>query len=231
MRARATPAAIAPSPLLRSAYRAAGVTGSRGITRPAGVGARSGRVRAEGLLALPVAGLLLALWLIVDPRTPDLAAQVYRVGLFEHLGFSVWDEHWYAGHYLPGYSLLFPPLASLLGLRVVAVLSVLASCVLFERLTLRAYGPYARWGAAMFAVAAVGDVWIGRLAFAMGVSLALACVLALQRRWRRSSRKSGNRTSPERSRPRLAGWGGASTIGVHCGTVPVCEDEDRYSFP
>jgi len=127
---------------------------------------------------VPVAAVLLALWLIADPRTPDLAAQVYRVGLFDHLGFAVWDEHWYAGHYLPGYSLLFPPLASLLGLRLVAVLSVLASSALFERLALRAYGPSARWGAAMFAVAAAGDVWIGRLVFAMGVSLALASVLA-----------------------------------------------------
>ena len=125
--------------------------------------------------------MLLALWLIADPRTPDLAAQVYRADLFDHLGFAVWDEHWYAGHYLPGYSLLFPPLASLLGLRLVAVLSVLGSSVLFERLALRTYGTSARWGAAMFAAAAAGDVWIGRIAFAMGVSLALACVLALAR--------------------------------------------------
>jgi hypothetical protein len=182
MRARATPAANAARPLFRSAYRVVDVGGPGGMAPPTGVGLRSGRVRAERLLALPVAGVLLALWLIADPRTPDLAAQVYRVGLFEHLGFAVWDEHWYAGHYLPGYSLLFPPLAALLGLRLMAVLSVLASCVLFERLALRAYGPAARWGVAMFAVAAVGDVWIGRLVFAMGVSLALACVFALQRR-------------------------------------------------
>jgi len=181
MRARATPAAIAASPLFRSAYRVADGAGFRGLARPAGVDLRSGRVRAGRLLALPVAGVLLALWLIADPHTPDLAAQVYRVGLFEHLGFAVWDEHWYAGHYLPGYSLLFPPLASLLGLRAVAALSVLASAALFERLALGAYGPSARWGAAMFAVAAVGDVWIGRLVFAMGVSLALACVFALRR--------------------------------------------------
>jgi len=182
MRARAIPAAIAASPLLRSAYRVADAAGSPGLARPAGVDLRSGRVRAERLLALPVAGALLALWLIADPRTPDLAAQVYRVGLFEHLGFAVWDEHWYAGHYLPGYSLLFPPLASLLGLRLVAVLSVLASAALFERLALRAYGPSARWGAVLFAAAAVGDVWIGRLVFALGVSLALGCMLALARR-------------------------------------------------
>jgi hypothetical protein len=181
MRARATQAPIAASPLLRSASAVADVAGSRRVARPAGADLRSGRVRAGGLVAVPVAGVLLALWLIADPRTPDLAAQVYRVGLFEHLGFSVWDEHWYAGHYLPGYSLLFPALASLVGLRLLAVLSVLCSCALFERLAGHAYGSSARWGAAMFAVAAVGDVWIGRLVFAMGVSLALACVLALLR--------------------------------------------------
>lgn len=134
---------------------------------------------------LPLAPLLaaglLAIWLIVDPRTPDLAAQVYRVGLFDRDGFAVWDARWYAGHDLPGYSLLLPPLAALLGLRVVAVLAALASATLFERLALSAFGPSARWGAAWLAVAAVGDVWLGRVTFALGVSLALAAVLALYR--------------------------------------------------
>ncbi len=133
------------------------------------------------LLGLPIAAALLALWLIADPRTPDLAAQVYRVGLFGHLGFAVWDEHWYAGHDLPGYSLLFGPLASLLGVRTVGALSVLASVALFERLAVTVYGPSARWGAAWFAVAAVGDVWMGRLSFALGVPFALGAMFALVR--------------------------------------------------
>jgi len=131
-----------------------------------------------------VAAALIAAWLIVDPRTPDLAAQVYRVGLFRQLGFAVWDEHWYGGHHLPGYSLLFPPLGALLGIRLLGVLSVLASTVLFERLARSLYGDAARWGAAWFAVAAVGDVWIGRVAFALGVTFALAAGLACVRgRW------------------------------------------------
>jgi hypothetical protein len=124
---------------------------------------------------------LLGAWLIVDPRTPDLAAAVYRLGLFRKLGFVVWDEHWYAGHHLPGYSLLFPPLASMLGLRLTCVLAVLVSIACFERLARRAYGSAARWGAAAFAVAAVADVWIGRVAFAVGTALALAAVLAFTR--------------------------------------------------
>ncbi len=167
--------------LYRSAYRAAGVTGSGGVARRTPVNLRSRRVHFARLLALPVAASLVAVWLIADPRTPDLAAQVYRVDLFHRVGFALWDEHWYAGHHLPGYSLLFPPLASLLGLRLLAALCVLASAVLFERIALTAYGPSARWGAACFAVAAVGDIWIGRLCFAMGVTLALAAVLALMR--------------------------------------------------
>ncbi len=136
-----------------------------------------------GLVAFTAA--LVAVWLLVDPRTPDLAAQVYRVGLFHQLGFAVWDEHWYAGHSLPGYSLLYPPLAWLLGVRVLGALCVLASTALFARLVSSAYGEApARWGAAWFAVAAVGDVWIGRMTFALGVSLALAAGLALMReRW------------------------------------------------
>lgn len=130
-----------------------------------------------------VAAALLALWLALDPRTPDLAAQVYRLGLYERAGLSVFDEHWYAGHALPGYSLLFGPLASLLGMRALAVVSVLVSVALFERIVLDAYGARAcvRWGACLFAVAAVGDVWSGRLTFALGVTLAMACAYALSR--------------------------------------------------
>jgi hypothetical protein len=150
------------------------------------VAPRTPVVFARALPAWGLAAALVAIWLLVDPRTPDLAAQVYRVDLYEHLGFAVWDEHWYAGHALPGYSLLFPPLASLLGLRVVAALSVLASAALFERLVLGVYGRSARWGALWFAVAAVGDIWLGRLTFALGVTFAVAAVLALVRgraRW------------------------------------------------
>jgi hypothetical protein len=129
-----------------------------------------------------LAGALLALWLILEPRTPDLAAQVYRVDLFHRLGFAVWDEHWYAGHHLPGYSLLFPPLGALLGVRLLGVLAVLASVTLFERLTREVYGAPARLAACWFAVAAVADVWVGRVTFALGVSLALAAAFAMVRR-------------------------------------------------
>jgi hypothetical protein len=127
------------------------------------------------------AALLVAVWLIVDPRTPDLAAQSYRVWLFEHDGLALWDVGWYGGHALPGYSLLFPPLGALLGIRALAAIAVVTSVVLFERLLATAYGPGRVWGVAWFAVAAVGDIWLGRVTFALGVTFALAAALAYAR--------------------------------------------------
>ncbi|HTA12700.1 MAG TPA: hypothetical protein VK765_04695 [Solirubrobacteraceae bacterium] len=144
------------------------------------------RTRGTATLALALIPVAAAVaWLVLDPRTPDLAAQVYRVGLFRQLGFSVWDDNWYAGHSLPGYSLLYPPLAVAVGMRVLALASVLASSVLFLALVRPLYGASARWGVVWFALAALGDVWLGRLTFALGVSLALGAGLAASRgRWR-----------------------------------------------
>ncbi len=123
-----------------------------------------------------------AVWLIVDPRTPDLAAQVYRANLFREAGFLVWDSRWYGGHDMPGYSLVFPPLGALVGVRAVGAAAVLASAALFERIVVRVYGRAARWGAVWFALAALGDAWSGRITFALGVSFALGAVLALMHR-------------------------------------------------
>ena len=99
-------------------------------------------------LALPLACVLVGAWLVLAPRSPDLAAQTYRATLFEHFGFTLWDDNWYAGHHLPGYSLLFPWLALLLGIKLVGAIAVLLSTFAFERIALTVYGPRARWGAA-----------------------------------------------------------------------------------
>jgi hypothetical protein len=138
------------------------------------------RARLPWSLLAAVLGVLV--WTIIDPRTPDLAGQVYRANLFGEVGWAVWDGRWYGGHDLPGYSLVFPPLAALVGVRTVGALAVLTSATLFERVARKAYGPVGRWGSVWFAVAALGDVWSGRVTFALGVTLALAAVLTLT--WR-----------------------------------------------
>jgi hypothetical protein len=133
-------------------------------------------------LAVTLACVLVGAWLLLAPRSPDLAAQTYRATLFEHSGFTLWDNDWYAGHHLPGYSLVFPWLALVIGIRLVGVLAVLVSTFAFERIVLTVYGPRALWGAACFALAVAGDLWIGRITFALGVSFAVLATLALVRK-------------------------------------------------
>ena len=129
-----------------------------------------------------VATALALLWLAVAPRTPDLAAQVYRTTLYAREGFEVWDDFWFAGHHLPAYSLLYPPLGALIGARTVGVLAAVASTILFDRLTRSHFGAErARWATLWFAVASVADLWIGRLTFSLGITIGLGALLALQR--------------------------------------------------
>jgi hypothetical protein len=119
--------------------------------------------------------------LIAAPRTVDLAASVYRTRLFDHVGFAIWDGNWYAGHYTLGYSVLFPPLAWLLGPLVVGALAAVASAALFEPLARAHFGERARWGALWFGLAATTPLISGRLPFGLGVALGLGALLALQR--------------------------------------------------
>src|SRR2546428_7460471 len=75
-----------------------------------------------------------AVYLAAGPATADLAAQTYRADLFDRAGFLLWDNGWYGGHHLPGYSLLFPPLGGWLGVPWVGVVALLAATAGFVRL-------------------------------------------------------------------------------------------------
>ncbi len=118
-------------------------------------------------------------YLALDPRTADLAAQDYRSGLWARAGFTLWDNRWYAGHHVPAYSLLFPPLGALLGPQVVGALSAVAGTLAFGRLVGREHRLAASWCALAMATLLV----TGRLTFALGVALGLGA-LALATRER-----------------------------------------------
>lgn len=154
------------------------------LAAPQGKHARRRRsFTSDGRLVLPAAVativLLAGAWLVVAARTPDLAAQAYRLDLFNRFGMLLWDNNWYAGHHMPGYSLLYQPLAALLGLRIVGALAAVASSVLFAIIVRDQFGEKTTFAAVWFAAAAAGDLWIGRLTFALGVTFALGAVLAL----------------------------------------------------
>lgn len=132
---------------------------------------------------LLLSGLLLT-WVLWYPPSPDLAAQVYRVHLFATDGFSLWDNGWYGGHYLPSYSLIVPAFASFFGLRFTGVLAVTCSTLIFRRIVGDARAIRVPTATALFALSAAGDLYIGRVAFACGVTCGLASALSLMRGFR-----------------------------------------------
>jgi hypothetical protein len=134
-----------------------------------------------------VAAVLGGIYLIVQPSSADHAAQVFRSGLFENEGISTWNNLWFGGHHLPGYGFLFPPLASLIGARLVGFLAALAASLLFAAIAYGRWGERARLGVLWFAAGTSISLYTGRLSFALGVPIALAAVFAAQRGHRLSA--------------------------------------------
>lgn len=133
------------------------------------------------LAPMLVATALAAVYLIWDPPSADLAAQTFRADLFADEGFAVWSNAWYAGHHLPGYSVVFPPLAAWFSPQLVGAIAAVTSAGLFGAIAGRRWGPRAGLGVMWFAAASAVHLLTGRLTFALGVALGLAALLALQR--------------------------------------------------
>ncbi|HEX2358757.1 MAG TPA: hypothetical protein VHH72_02965 [Solirubrobacterales bacterium] len=131
-----------------------------------------------------IAGAVGVAYLIIEPTSADHAAQVFRSGLFEDEGISAWSNLWFGGHHLPGYSVLFPPLGALVGPRLVGVFAIVIASLLFAGIAYRHWGDRARLGVIWFAAGTSVSLFSGRLAFALGIAIALAAVFASQRRWR-----------------------------------------------
>ncbi len=129
------------------------------------------------LAAAAVAGL----YLILDLRTGDLAAHLYRADLFGREGFTIWNGNWYGGHHTPAYSVLFPPLAHYLTPQVAGAIAAVVAAALFEPLARSQFGDRAKWGALWFGVAVGVTLFTGRLPFLFGVAVGLGALLALQR--------------------------------------------------
>src|SRR5207342_1378618 len=138
-------------------------------------------LRPDWLPAVALSAALAALMLAWNPQVGDLAAQVFRTELFQHAGLAIWNGSWYGGHYTLTYSVLFPPLAALLGPQLVGTISVVASSYLFDRLVRDRWGEAARWATLWFAAGVVTLLADGQLTFALGVAFGLATLRCLQR--------------------------------------------------
>lgn len=132
-----------------------------------------------------LAALLAVAVLAIGQRGPDLPAQAYRVLLVRQHGLLAFDSHWYAGHPLPGYSLLFPPLAALTGARLLGALSCVAATAAFTRLVRGSRRTGDDLAVLWFAAVSVVNLIVGRLPFALGVATGIGALVAARegRRW------------------------------------------------
>ncbi len=137
-----------------------------------------GRAR---IVALSLSAALALVYLAWAPQTLDLSAQTYRADLWDAHGFVLWDPAWYSGLSVPGYSLIYPPLGALLGPVLVGALSAVAATALFAAVALRAFGERAWLGVVLFGLGSLAAPFAGRTTFALGLAIALAAVLAVQR--------------------------------------------------
>jgi hypothetical protein len=141
---------------------------------------QSKALRPDWLPAVALSFALALFMVIWSPPVGDLAAQVFRTELFERAGLAIWNGSWYGGHYTLTYSVLFPPLAALLGPQVVGLLAVVSSSYLFDRIVRDRWGVEARWATLWFAAGVVTLLADGQLTFALGVAFALAALRSLQ---------------------------------------------------
>jgi hypothetical protein len=141
---------------------------------------QSKALRPAWLPAVALSATLAAALLAWNPQVGDLAAQVFRTELFQRGGLGIWNGSWYAGHYTLTYSVLFPPLAALIGPQAVGTIAVLASSYLFDRLVRDRWGEPARWATLWFGAGVVTMLADGQLTFALGVAFGLASLRSLQ---------------------------------------------------
>jgi len=139
----------------------------------------------EALISTGLAAALAALLLWTTPPGSDWAAHAYqRTFLLQH-GFAIWNNFWYAGRYsFVTYSVLYYPLAALLGIRVLALASIAAAAGAFSVVAFRQWGPVSRFSSRSFAVLWVGIVGSAAFPFALATSFALLALWALQERRR-----------------------------------------------
>jgi hypothetical protein len=134
-------------------------------------------LRTEPFVAAAIAAALV--WL--GPQGTDLAAHAYQRTLWAEHGFVLWNNFWYAGRYsFINYSVLYYPLATLLGIRLLAVLTVALTVAAFSAVVHHEWGARSRWSIRVFAVAWAALVVSAAFPFMLGCAFTLLGLWALQ---------------------------------------------------
>src|ERR1051325_3351215 len=96
----------------------------------------------EATISTALAASLAALLLWATPPGIDWAAHAYqRPFLLQH-GFAIWNNFWSAGRYsFVTYSFIYYPLAALLGIKLLAVVSIGVAALAFALVVWQEWGP------------------------------------------------------------------------------------------
>ena len=133
---------------------------------------------ANAVLAAALASVVA--WL--GPPGTDLAAHIYQLDVFVRHGFELWTNYWYAGRYtFVGYSLTYYPLAALIGIRLLAVLSAASATAAFTLIVRETWGEQTVWATRLFAIATAASVLTAAFPYGLGLTFTLAALLALSR--------------------------------------------------
>ena len=118
------------------------------------------------------AGAAALVWL--GPPGADLAAHVYQRAMFIQHGFALWSNYWYAGHYsYVTYSLLYYPLAAVVGIKLLAVATSALAAAAFATLVRAEWPTAGPWPARTFAFVAAASVLSGAFPYALGLAFGL----------------------------------------------------------
>src|SRR5256885_762572 len=138
--------------------------------------------RAHLILPAAAAGFLAAALVWLAPPGTDVAAHVYQRALYLQHGFVLWNNFWYAGRYsFVTYSVLYYPLAALLGIKLLAVATVATSVIACAAVVRHEWGGHGSWSIRAFAVVWAVLVLSGAYPFMLGSAFALGALSALQR--------------------------------------------------
>jgi hypothetical protein len=136
----------------------------------------------QATLNAALAASLASVVLWVAPPGVDFAAHVYQLDVFVKHGFELWTNYWYAGRYtFVGYSLIYYPLAALVGIKLLAVLSAATATAAFTLLVRDTWGEQTAWSTRLFAIVTAASVLTAAFPYGLGLALSLAALLALSR--------------------------------------------------
>jgi dienelactone hydrolase len=136
----------------------------------------------EAVTCGAIAAAAAAVAVFVLPRGGDLPAHLYRTGLVSH-GVLIWDNLWFAGQYpLASYSLLYYPLAWVVGNGALGVAGVVIAAVVFALIASREWRSVGPWPARAFALLLAGQAFTAAYPYDLGLATLLVTLWALQRR-------------------------------------------------